>query len=346
MKKKEKAEKELQQARRLRKAMREAGFPHYPWLPSDDGTHWHNTETNETRLYPPSSSSGARRKKKKRRKKKTPKTSSSACRMVRLPWRCHELYGVSVLDSEHSANFVLDCACSWSYGVMVATFIWTLLLSTMLAGFAGDDAPRAVFPSILLVQHTVEIPQLQFICVVVVLPDVTHMPSLMVQTTRLTIEIPQLLVYKVVNVPVMRDVQVPRVRRGEDSCSHSYSSLRKAFLLCRPCKSCRLVVTQCLSLMVQNARRTIEIPRVIRGLHAAGELAGVCMAVDWVAILFTITQFCALRCRLVVKVFLPMMLTILRGTAVCRRRENTLSITSSTKTLLGVFACSMTVQQH
>ena len=36
-----------------------------------------------------------RRKKKKRRKKKSPKTSSSACRRVRLPWRCHELYGVS-----------------------------------------------------------------------------------------------------------------------------------------------------------------------------------------------------------------------------------------------------------
>ena len=135
-----------------------------------------------------------RRKKEKRRKKKTPKTSSSACRMVRLPWRCHELYGVSVLDSEHSANFVLDCACSWSYGVMVATFIWTLLLSSMLAGFARDDALRAVFPSILLVQQTVEILQLQFICVVLVLPVVTHMPSLMVQTARRTIEIPQLLV--------------------------------------------------------------------------------------------------------------------------------------------------------
>ena len=62
VKEKEKAEKELQQARRLRKAMREAGFPHYPWLPSNDGTHWHNTETNETRPYPPSSSSGARGK--------------------------------------------------------------------------------------------------------------------------------------------------------------------------------------------------------------------------------------------------------------------------------------------
>ena len=70
----------------------------------------------------------------------------------------------------------------------------------MLAGFAGDDAPRAVFSSILLVKHTVETPQLQFICVVVDFPVVAHMPSLMVQTARRTIEIPQLLVYKVVNV--------------------------------------------------------------------------------------------------------------------------------------------------
>ena len=83
-----------------------------------------------------------RRKKQKRRKKKTPKTSSSACRMVRLPWRCHELYGVSVLGSEHCANFVLDCACSWSYGVKLATSIRTwwrtrAVLPSMLAGFAG-----------------------------------------------------------------------------------------------------------------------------------------------------------------------------------------------------------------
>ena len=193
-----------------------------------------------------------------------------------------------------------------------------LLGCQLLAGFAGDDAPRAVFfffSSILLVQQTVEFPQLQFICVVGGLPVVTHMPSLMVQTARRTIEIPQLLVYKVVNVPVMRDVQVPRVRRGEDSCSLSCSSLRRR------------------------------------------------------------------RCRLVATVFLPMMLMILRGTALCRRREihyqflpvprhcwcvamssggesfspddaydsawdsvmptkgNTLSITSSPKRSLGVFAC-------
>ena len=75
MKEKEKAEKELQQAKRLRKEMREAGFPHFPWLPSDDGTNWFNTETDETRPYPPSSSSGARRKRKKRRRKRTSRSS-------------------------------------------------------------------------------------------------------------------------------------------------------------------------------------------------------------------------------------------------------------------------------
>ena len=41
-----------------------------------------------------------------------------------------------------------------SYGVKVATFFWTwwrtrAVLPSMLAGFAGCDAPRAVFPSIV-----------------------------------------------------------------------------------------------------------------------------------------------------------------------------------------------------
>ena len=125
---------------------------------SDTGmTYFWNPQTNATRWTLPgssSSSSTSKRKKKKRRKKKTPKTSSSARRMVRLPWRCHELYGVSVLGSEHSANFVLDCACSWSYGVMLATFIRTwwrtrAVSPSMLAGFAGYDTPRSVFPSIV-----------------------------------------------------------------------------------------------------------------------------------------------------------------------------------------------------
>ena len=53
---------------------------------------------------------------------------------------------------QHSANSVLDCAYSWSYGVKVATFTRTwwetrVVLPSMLAGFAGYDAPRAVFPS-------------------------------------------------------------------------------------------------------------------------------------------------------------------------------------------------------
>ena len=56
---------------------------------------------------------------------------------------------------------------------------------------------------------------MQFICVVVDLPIVAHMPSLIVQTARRTIEIPQLLVYKVVNVPVMWDVQVPQLQLVE-----------------------------------------------------------------------------------------------------------------------------------
>ena len=93
VKEKEKAEKELQQARRLRKAMREAGFSHYPWLPSDDGTHWHNTETNETRPYPPSSSSGQKRKRKKRRKKRLPRGRA------RRRQRQRPLSGALIVDS-------------------------------------------------------------------------------------------------------------------------------------------------------------------------------------------------------------------------------------------------------
>ena len=64
----------------------------------------------------------------------------------------------------------------WGEGLGIPS---PLLGCLLLAGFAGDDAPRAVFSSILLVQQTVEIPQLQFICVVGGLPVVTLMPSLM-----------------------------------------------------------------------------------------------------------------------------------------------------------------------
>ena len=47
---------------------------------------------------------------------------------------------------QHSANSVLDCAYCWSYGVKVATFIWTwwktrVVLPSMLAGFADYGAP-------------------------------------------------------------------------------------------------------------------------------------------------------------------------------------------------------------
>ena len=60
------------------------------------------------------------------------------------------LLGMSWLP-QHSANSVLDCAYSWSYGVKVVAFIWTcwrtrVVLPSMLAGFARYDAPRAVFP--------------------------------------------------------------------------------------------------------------------------------------------------------------------------------------------------------
>ena len=89
---------------------------------------------------PPSHS--IRRKRKKKRKKKSPKTSSSRA--------------FRALNSglQHSANSVLDCAYSWSYGVKVATFIRTwwntrVVLASLLAVFAGYDAPRTVFPSIV-----------------------------------------------------------------------------------------------------------------------------------------------------------------------------------------------------
>ena len=120
-----------------------------------------------------------KRKKKKRRKKKLPKVSSSRS----LPARAARtrtsgysstssswyVYSGGVMSSvacessfllgmywlpPHSANFILDCACSWSYGVMLATFIRTwwrtrAVSPSMLAGFAGYDTPRSVFPSIV-----------------------------------------------------------------------------------------------------------------------------------------------------------------------------------------------------
>ena len=146
----------------------------------------------------------SKRKRKKRRKRKTHKTSSS--RAVRTQNSGHFStssswcdYSGGVMSSvacgssillgmywllQHSANSVLYCAYSWSYGVKVATFIRTrwrtrAVLPSMLAGFAGYDTPRAVFPSIVdvrgdstgallgqllrLLMKPVAIPQVQFL---------------------------------------------------------------------------------------------------------------------------------------------------------------------------------------
>ena len=53
---------------------------------------------------------------------------------------------------QHSANSVLYCAYCWSFGVKVATFLWAwwktrVVLPSLVSGFAGYVAPRAVFPS-------------------------------------------------------------------------------------------------------------------------------------------------------------------------------------------------------
>ena len=201
--------------------------------------------------YWDASSSSSKRKRKKKRKKKLPKAavrSSSGSSSSFVP------AGFTGYAAPRAVFFVVvrpRCFASWP--------VWNSLTVTQWAGFACHDAPRAVFPSILLVQQTVEVPLVQFICVVIVLPVVTLIRFLMVQTARRTIEIPQLLVYKVVNVPVMRDVLVPRVRRGEDSCSHSCSSMSKAFLLCvvmslvcRPFRSCRFPRRGVWQFMVQT----------------------------------------------------------------------------------------------
>ena len=114
-----------------------------------------------------------KRKKKKRRKKKLPKASLPS-RAARSWISGHSstssswyVYSGGVMCSvacessfllgmywllQHSANSVLDCAYCLSFGVKVATFLWTwwkkrVVLPSMLAGFAGYDALRAVFPS-------------------------------------------------------------------------------------------------------------------------------------------------------------------------------------------------------
>ena len=130
----------------------------------------------------------SKRKRKKRRKRKTPKTSSS--RAVRTQKSGHSstssswyVYSGGVMGSvacgssillgmywlpQYIANCVLDLWTWWKTRVV---------LPSMLAGFAGYDAPRAVFPSFVALadearyasgvfhqttQKTVEIPQLPF----------------------------------------------------------------------------------------------------------------------------------------------------------------------------------------
>ena len=200
--------------------------------------------------------------KRKRKKRRTPKTSSS--RAIRTQNSGHFStssswydYSGGVMSSvscgssilldmywllQHSANSVLDCAYCWSYGVKVATFIWwktRVVLPSMLTGFAGYDAPRAVFPSFVALadeargdstgavlvqgdmpvviasgafhqttQKTVEIPQLPFF------DEVVHISCRGAEadpcgpTVCRTTEVP-LLLGTVIDVPVVQVVRVP-----------------------------------------------------------------------------------------------------------------------------------------
>ena len=96
------------------------------------------------------------------------------------------------------------------------------------------------------------------------------------------------------------------------------------------------------SLMVQTSRRTIEIPQVIRGLHAAGELAGRVFGsrlggnslLDYAVLCVAMSSGG--------ESFSPDDAYDSAWDSVMPTKGNTLSITSSTKTLLGVFACSRT----
>ena len=213
-----------------------------------------------------SASSAPKRTRKKRKKKKTPKTSSS--RAVRTQKSGHSstssswyVYSGGVMSSvafgssillgiyrllQHSAITVLDCAYSLSYGVKVATFIWTwwrtrVVLPSMLAGFAGYDEHRAVFPSFVALadeargdstgavlvqgdmpvviasgafdqtaQKTVEIPQLPFV------DEVVHISCRSAQADshglalQQTMVIPQFqFLNEVIDVPVVQVARVP-----------------------------------------------------------------------------------------------------------------------------------------
>ena len=106
---------------------------------------------------------------------------------------------------QHSANSALDCAYSWSYGVKVATFIRTwwntrVLLASLLAVFAGYDAPRAVFPSIVALADEARGGSTGAVLVPGVLPVVIASGAF-VQTAKKTVEIPQLPFFdKVVHI--------------------------------------------------------------------------------------------------------------------------------------------------
>ena len=162
-----------------------------------------------------------KRKKKKRRKKKLPKASSSRslpARAARTRKSGHSstssswyVYSGGVMSSvacessfllgmywllQHSANSVLDCAYCWSFGVKVATFLWTwwktrVVLPSMLAGFAGYDAPRAVFPSFVALADETRGDSTGAVLVQGDMP-VVFASGAFHQTTQITVEIPQL----------------------------------------------------------------------------------------------------------------------------------------------------------
>ena len=163
-----------------------------------------------------SASSAPKRTRKKRKKKKTPKTSSS--RAVRTQKSGHSstssswyVYSGGVMSSvafgssillgicrllQHSAISVLDCAYSWTYGVKVATFIWTwwrtrVVLPSMLAGFAGYDAHRAVFPSFVALADEARGDSTGAVLVQGDMPVVIASGAFD-QTAQKTVEIPQL----------------------------------------------------------------------------------------------------------------------------------------------------------
>ena len=91
-------------------------------------------------------------------------------RLERLLLWCHEFGGVWALCGgywllQHSTSYVLDCAFLLLFGVTVATFTWTCL-STRAGWRSTPLFPKWYLTCHGVVQNTVEIPQLQFIVVV------------------------------------------------------------------------------------------------------------------------------------------------------------------------------------